>query len=61
MSICSSNELVGSPQTRLASRPLTGVGAPGLGNHRKMLHVLQLGPPPMNDHSFLRALWQRCE
>ena len=29
-----------------SARPRTGVGAFGLGNHRRMLHVRQLGPPP---------------
>ena len=32
-------------------RPLTGLGALGLGNQRRMLQVRQLGPPPANKSS----------
>ena len=47
VSVCSSAVLEGSPQTCCSLRPLTGLGAFGLGNHLRMLQVQQLGPPPM--------------
>ena len=37
----------GKPQTWASARPLTGLEPPGLGNHRRMLQVGQLGPPHM--------------
>ena len=46
-SVCSSAVLEGSPHTCCSLRPLTGLGALGLGNHLRMLQVRQFGPPPM--------------
>ena len=34
------------PHRVWSALPLTGGGPPVLGNHLRMLHVLQLGPPP---------------
>ena len=51
VSSCSSVALAGRPHTCCSLRPLTGLGALGLGNQRRMLQVRQLGPPPTNKSS----------
>ena len=47
------------PQTSVSARPLTGGGRPGFGNHVRMLHVLQFGPPTMNLMWLFAAIVQR--
>ena len=58
-SACSSAVLEGRPHTCCSLRPLTGLGALGLGNHRRMLQVRQFGPPPTKRSSPATAREQR--
>ena len=55
VSICSWGCKVDRPQHSGSGRPLTGTGAPGFGNQRRILQVRQFGPPPAPWRSPLHA------
>ena len=59
-SCCSDGCSASKPQTKSSERPRTGGGALGLGNHLKIDHVRQFGPPPTSLTLPSIAAWQRC-